>query len=420
MRKTPPSEPSAAADDLARGLLITGSILYTETANETRLAVAAGSPSQRVAFSAVGDTCPLCVALDGKVFRANSEAARRFTPPLHINCDCIWVEVGDDEEGAEDWFTPGDEEALAELVEQHGHFVSQPEKYTALRIPAGPSGRDFTLRRGKAGEPGRVEWTRPRYQLDDEFEQTGVAEVGEKWSAVRRAQQLDTGDAELPRFEPDDLRYPLPPADLDVPDELARLDSTAEMQDWAKDRWREVAPQLTVDLKGADPEVARAMLTELDRLAGEWPGIMKRLRRVHVDPELGDRTIAWSTDGDIALNPRHMGDWEFFRFRKVRMVEEGFYHSGAGSFAETMAHEFGHQLHYAVMASADEEAIKWVNKWLREWRGADFTINMAGDDTGAEAWAEAFALRYHPGNEAAKPAVQELWELLERLASRGF
>ncbi len=176
-----------AVDELARILKIAGSVLVTETQQETRLAVASGSGTERVAFSSVGDNCPLCQALDGKVFRSDSEDAKRFTAPLHIGCDCIWTTVGDDEVGSIDWFTPADDQELAELVESHGHFVTTPHKYAELRVPAGPTGRDFTFRRGKAGERGTIEWHRPRFELpglDAGVKQTGVAEPGDKWRTL--------------------------------------------------------------------------------------------------------------------------------------------------------------------------------------------------------------------------------------------
>lgn len=89
--------------------------------------------------------------------------------------------MGDDEVGAIDWLIPTDLQDLAPLVEQHGHFVSNPDKYTPLRLPAGPTGRDFTFRVTKAGEPNIVEWIRPRFALpglDEATQQTGVTTPG--------------------------------------------------------------------------------------------------------------------------------------------------------------------------------------------------------------------------------------------------
>ncbi|HAZ63682.1 MAG TPA: hypothetical protein DCZ72_08770, partial [Armatimonadetes bacterium] len=83
--------------DWPKKVEMAGQILVTQTANEERLSAPGLGGSQRVAFSAVGDNCELCASLDGKVFMADSDLARRYTPPLHPNCNCLWVEVGDDE-----------------------------------------------------------------------------------------------------------------------------------------------------------------------------------------------------------------------------------------------------------------------------------------------------------------------------------
>ncbi|NUQ00207.1 MAG: hypothetical protein HUU35_10170 [Armatimonadetes bacterium] len=77
------------------------------------------------------------------------------------------------------------------LVEEHGHFVTNPDKYTPLKVPARPDGRDFTVRRKKDPVTGvvrtEIEWTRPRYELGELREgtvQTGVAARGERWRTV--------------------------------------------------------------------------------------------------------------------------------------------------------------------------------------------------------------------------------------------
>ena len=157
---------AGAAEAVVRLIEITGQIEQTRVKGEQRLVHAASSPSRRVAFSAVGDNCPLCQSLDGLVFRADSPEAARYTPPLHINCNCIWVEVLDGEEGENLEWSPAVEGQLAELVEQHGHFVAHPERYAELKVPARPDGRDFTVRRARTGEPARIEWTRPAYDLE--------------------------------------------------------------------------------------------------------------------------------------------------------------------------------------------------------------------------------------------------------------
>ena len=182
---------------IVRAVDLTGSILVVETTNEARLAVAATAGTGRVAFSAVGDTCPLCRALDGLVFAAESDEAKRFTPPLHINCDCLWVAVEDDEEGPVETFTPERAEVIEILAVQHGHFIPPPEdldwksRYEPLRVPASPAKRDFVVRRVKDPETGEIvtelRWNRPRYELpglDPKTRQTGITDIAERRPGV--------------------------------------------------------------------------------------------------------------------------------------------------------------------------------------------------------------------------------------------
>lgn len=417
-----------AIEDLPQALSIAGSILIGETTNEARLACARESGATRVQWSALleGGTCPLCAALDGKVFEVGETL---FDPPAHINCRCLWIERDADEAGPVDWFDPGapgsaDEDRWTGLIGKHGHFLHDEATYSPLRIPSAPDGNDFVFRRRRNPETGELEsvleWARPRYELpglDEATQQTGVKETGRRWEAHRTGRQADIGGGlGRPRFESDDERYPLPPIDRQVPPELAILETTEEVQAWASERW----PEVEFDLAGAQPETIKPTLAELDRLEREWPGTTAAFRRIHVDQTLAADEIAVSHTGELALGSIHFGDWEFYRFRVVRMAEEGVYHSGSGSFAETMAHEFGHQWSYTIMDSDDQEAKGLLTDWMRRHRDARWTYNVAEDPTANEALAEAFAMRYHEAQEASEPAVQEFWQLMDRLRDRGF
>ncbi len=174
-----------ADSDLPRLIEITGRLLVTETVNEARLEVAAGAGSHRVQFSAILDdaTTPICRHLDGKIFWARGPHAHRFTPPLHINCRSIWIEVGDDEAGSVDAFDPNDA-ALPELVKS-GHFIDDKETYAPLRVPAAPGSRDFIFRRRRVeGElVSELEWKRPRYAIEGLRE--GTVEVGVEETGAR-------------------------------------------------------------------------------------------------------------------------------------------------------------------------------------------------------------------------------------------
>ncbi len=199
-----------AVEDLPRTIEITGSVLITETTNEARLETAQAAGVRRVQWSANLETrtCALCRYLDGKVFEA---ATAPWNPPAHINCDCIWIAVEDDEVGDVDAFDPADP-ALPDLVESHGHFLTEPEKYKPLRIPSAPGGRDFVVRRVKDAQ-GKIitqlEWRRPRYDLPGltpETVQTGVAEIRPKWRPLGEDEPPDgDGGSFLPPL-------PTPPA----------------------------------------------------------------------------------------------------------------------------------------------------------------------------------------------------------------
>jgi len=158
-------------------LRITGSILVTETTNEARIETAKQAGTKRVAIIALGDACPLCEALDGKVM--DVDEAGTYQPPFHINCHCILSAVGDDEVGAFDKLDPTDP-MLKSLVEEHGHFITDPDKFAVLRVPSSPGSRDFVFRRRKNAQTGEIEsvieWKRPRYPLEGLAE--GTVEVG--------------------------------------------------------------------------------------------------------------------------------------------------------------------------------------------------------------------------------------------------
>ncbi len=97
-------------------------------------------------------TCELCRALLGQRFAVGSAEYYSYMPPVHVNCRHKYIYYRKGEAGAEVDFTP----PPPELVAKHGHFISQPHKYEALRVPAGPTGRDFIVRRVKDPDTGEI------------------------------------------------------------------------------------------------------------------------------------------------------------------------------------------------------------------------------------------------------------------------
>jgi hypothetical protein len=99
-----------------------------------------------------GRTCPLCRYLVGSRFAVGSAEFFRYQPPVHINCRHVYAYFEKGAPGAVADFRRPPEE----LVRKHGHFVSQPAKYEAVRVPATPTGRDFILRRVKDADSGEI------------------------------------------------------------------------------------------------------------------------------------------------------------------------------------------------------------------------------------------------------------------------
>jgi len=382
------------AEDLELALRMAGQVLVTETQQETRLAVASGSGTERVAFSAVGDTCPLCLALDGKVFRADSDDARRFTPPLHINCDCIWTGVGDDEVGAVDWFTPADaqSEEMRDLIESHGHFVTNPDKYTALKVPSGPTGRDFTFRRGKAGEPGTVEWRRPRYELD------GLD------SSVKQSGVTTTG----PKFETLKLKT------------LKKAETISEMEAWAVQRF----PHMTFDLAKGELESVRAGLAKLDELGRLYRDVEASIPRLQVlsyeefgatrNPlgfgALNEQTRVMSLNGGWWKDP----DW--LRQAWARDVTAGRY--PADPHEAVIAHEFGEA--YRLWLQQKRPNL-WadVSQHITEQHPAQGIGGYAATSP-TEGFAEGFTVMHTMPRDTWAPYVNGLREKLRYEVRKPF
>lgn len=187
-------------DQLDRAIGLTGSVLWQETENEERLRLAVEAESEWVQYVALAEACPLCAALNGLVFRADSAEAAYLSPPLHPNCMCIWVEV---------FHTPGDDTLYREgmldpeLLERHGVFVGHRAwddnpRYAPLQVMSAPSGRDFTFQRFREGDVwvSRIVWHRQPYELPGLFAETeqvaGLPLAGV--AASLRAPQTEPGD----------------------------------------------------------------------------------------------------------------------------------------------------------------------------------------------------------------------------------
>lgn len=95
--------------------------------------------------------CELCEYLDGMIMRRDGPEFQQYGKSVHINDRCCIAYIGADEMewGPDGELRPTQPDFVAppqELLEKHGHFLLDPEKYAPLRIPAQPEGRDLVVR----------------------------------------------------------------------------------------------------------------------------------------------------------------------------------------------------------------------------------------------------------------------------------
>jgi hypothetical protein len=181
----------AVAGHVADQLQLTGSIFFTQTTAETRLAVAKLSSAQYLRWCILGEGCPLCATLDGQVIDVDSQAAEMLDPPLHPNCECMWIEIMGPELG-NSYNVLDFNDLDPDLLARHGVLIPKPDgtrNFEALHVPADIGGRDFTFRRTRVdGEwKSSLEWHHPRYDLPGlsaETEHTGVAATAPRFATI--------------------------------------------------------------------------------------------------------------------------------------------------------------------------------------------------------------------------------------------
>lgn len=92
--------------------------------NSGRDIVAEEAGVKRIQYSAILDknTCDLCRELDNMIIDAGTEEAKRFKPPIHSKCRCIYAYVLPEEQPQPkvNFEIPSEE-----LLKKHGHLVNQ-------------------------------------------------------------------------------------------------------------------------------------------------------------------------------------------------------------------------------------------------------------------------------------------------------
>ena len=92
--------------------------------NSGRDYVAGEAGVKRIQYSAILDrrTCVLCKKLDGMIIEAGTPEAKKFKPPIHGNCRCLYAYVLPEEQPQPKvTFVPPPDD----LIEKHGHLVTK-------------------------------------------------------------------------------------------------------------------------------------------------------------------------------------------------------------------------------------------------------------------------------------------------------
>jgi len=115
-------------------------------------------------------TCDLCLQMDGMIIERSHPDFDDAQKPAHINCRRMIAGVGKDEVGPDgDPLEPDYERPRSDLIQKHGHFMIDREKYRPLKVLAHPEGRDFVAR-PYVDEHGkrrvRIDWRIPPYELE--------------------------------------------------------------------------------------------------------------------------------------------------------------------------------------------------------------------------------------------------------------
>ncbi|BCW95084.1 MAG: hypothetical protein KatS3mg018_0566 [Fimbriimonadales bacterium] len=132
--------------DLEQALRGAASVAYTEVSN---LAEDLSLPEDEYPLAQIvevldDELCDLCAWLNGRIIRRGTPEWERYRLPSHINCRRAFAYVPADSDEEPDFAEPPQS-----LIDKHGHFLRDPERYEELRAPAFADRRQFIYRRIK-------------------------------------------------------------------------------------------------------------------------------------------------------------------------------------------------------------------------------------------------------------------------------
>lgn len=103
--------------------------------------------------------CPLCARVHGMILDRRSPEFAQWRSPSHINCRRVIAYIGKDEVNEDGTpVVPDFQRPPDEIIQKHGHYHVDSKKYSELRVPARPEGRDFIAVPEGRGRPARILW----------------------------------------------------------------------------------------------------------------------------------------------------------------------------------------------------------------------------------------------------------------------
>jgi hypothetical protein len=125
--------------------------------------------ARRVEHLDLPGICKFCIDRHGRRILVSDPDFLKYRGQYHINCRGYWAYLHKDNVDHEgnpiqpNWMTPPPKMSQEEydirfndMKKAHAHFVVEPEKYSALHVPAGPSGRPMIYLPGRDGAPGQM------------------------------------------------------------------------------------------------------------------------------------------------------------------------------------------------------------------------------------------------------------------------
>jgi hypothetical protein len=186
-----------------------------------------------------------------------------------------------------------------------------------------------------------------------------------------------------------------------------------ECTDWAKSKYTDIE----FDFDGADVTAIKPTLKEFDKLASQFPDVVKHIRSLNtaeLDPNVYAHTVITHRGADFDVVIEFNNSFYSDAKRLIKFlrhdVEEGFHPKGADHVETILTHEFGHALSYWLQMQSQKTVLPYVGSdgvgivrdTFLAWRDKHLSDKKAvakisgyAETNMEEAWAEVFTAIHH-------------------------